>query len=255
MNKPVDIIIIENDKALASNLRTWTGRLIPQARVRNIGGSITDAVRFFNSENSADLILLDTDLSDGKGFEVLDRTRSDLPIIFLGDSENDVLKAFKYNTVHFLLKPVNSAVLQIAFEKFHRTGRSGGLLHDDTQFRFVEGKPSCRRRFLIKTGNKIQVRSVQDVALFFADGKTVYLVARSGSRKFMIDHTLEDLTSSLDPDQFFRINRKYIVCVDCSSEVRKLSAGKLGIRLHQSWDEDLIVSRERMTDFKRWLNR
>lgn len=118
-----------------------------------------------------------------------------------------------------------------------------------------EQGPSHRRRFLIKTGNKILVRRVQDVAFFFADGKTVYLVTRNGNRKYMIDHTLEDLASSLDPEEFFRINRKHIVCVDCISEVRKLSAGKLGIRLLQPSDQDLIVSRERMTDFKQWLNR
>ncbi len=112
-----------------------------------------------------------------------------------------------------------------------------------------------RKRFIIRSGNKFQVKPVREVSYFFADGKEVYLVSKADNRKYIIDYSLDDLQQVVDPDVFFRVNRKFLVCVDCIQEVKSLSNGTLELKLNQTCDHELFVSRDRANNFKTWLDR
>jgi DNA-binding LytR/AlgR family response regulator len=113
---------------------------------------------------------------------------------------------------------------------------------------------SYRKRILTKAGNKLQFRWVNEVAYFFADGKACYLVTQKDNRKYLIDHTLEQLEESLDPTQFFRISRKFIVQIDSISEIKGLVSSKLEVKLNQPSEHELFVSRDRGVAFRNWLD-
>lgn len=112
-----------------------------------------------------------------------------------------------------------------------------------------------KQRFTVKAGNKLQFRQVNEVAYFFADGKEAYLVTRKENRKYIIENTLEELESALDPLNFFRISRKFIIAIDSIAEVKGLMGSRLEVRLNQPCEHDLSVSRNRAQEFKKWLNR
>jgi DNA-binding LytR/AlgR family response regulator len=114
---------------------------------------------------------------------------------------------------------------------------------------------SFRERFLIKAGNKLQFRFAQEAAYFFAEGKAAYLVTKKENRKYLIDHTLEELESSLDPIRFFRISRKFIVNIESIAEVKGLISSRLEVKLNQPCEHELSVSRDRAADLKNWLDR
>jgi DNA-binding LytR/AlgR family response regulator len=249
----VNVIIVESDEVLAGSLRSWTMGLGINVNVPKVAEGVHDAASYFRNGGDADLILLDTHLRDGKGFDFLSEVSPDIPVVFIADTDGDVFGSFQFNTLQFLMKPVKREQLKAVFEKFRRitVRRNGSSRHPDP----LPESNGYRKRFLIKTGNKIQVKNVDEVSFFFAEGKTAFLVTRNGNRKFMIDHTLEELEKTLDPNVFFRINRKHIVSVDSIAEVRKLAGGKFSVKVLPASDQEFTVSRERMSGFKDWLDR
>jgi two-component system, LytTR family, response regulator LytT len=223
---------------------------LPDVSIRGVFTSMRETLSYFRS-HPADLLLLDTELSDASAFVLLSYLPLDTPVILWSDSDKYAVDAFRYNCICYLSTPIQPAVLLEGLGKFKRmrrrtapalAGASGPLQH-------------YRKRFVIRNGNKMKLRSVDDAALFFADGKTVYLVTKNDSRKYIVDHTLQELEQTLHPEYFFRINRKHIVSVDSISEVNGLFNGKLGVKLSQNWEQELCVSREKSQEFKQWLNR
>lgn len=253
----VNIIIGESNNAQAAPLQKLITKVSADAMTFSVFPSMKDIGRSLRKGPPPDLLLLNTDLAGGEGFENFKDSIQDLPVIFFSESDRHVMHAFKLNTIGYIVKPYQPELVRQALEKFKRIWlqkRSPGRDSFPTAPAPVVSLNGYRQRFIIKTGNKIQFRNTKDVAFFFAEGKSVYLVARNDARKFIIDHTLEELERSLDPAQFFRISRKHIVCVDCISEVRGIISGKLGIRITHAADPLLAVSRERVQEFKRWLN-
>ena len=203
----------------------------------------------FRAGNSPDLMLLDTDLADGKSFEVFTDCYQNTPVIFFSESECDAIHAFKTNSVDFLLKPIDREALAAAFKKFLRIWSRTDHTSPEalSQVRF-------RQRFIIKTGNKLQFKATDDVAFIYADGKNVYIVTRSDNRKYLIGLSLQELVRELDPRTFFRISRKHIINIELISEIRGLRNGKLVIRITQPCDQHFEVSRDRSQAFKNWLD-
>jgi DNA-binding LytR/AlgR family response regulator len=222
----------------------------PDLSIRGVFTSMRETLTYFKSD-SADLLLLDTELSDASAFALLSHLPMDIPVILWSDSAKYAVDAFRYNCIYYLSTPIQPHFLQEGLEKFRRIRMNSNSAIDNASGLFQH----YRKRFVIRNGNKMKLRNVDDAALFFADGKTVYLVTKNDGRKYIVDHTLQELERTLHPEYFFRINRKHIVSIDSISEINGLFNGKLGIKLSTNWEQELCVSREKSQEFKQWLNR
>lgn len=241
-----NIIIAVREKSTARQLTRLLRKLVPAATIGGSFHSVDETLNYLKKGAFADLIIAEVHLSDGKSYSLFDRY-TDKPVIFISPSEDDAVAAFNYNALAYLSSPLKLPQLKAALTKYER-------IRQATIGRPNPSTPSYRQRFIIKTGNKLLIRTTDEVAYFYAEGKAVYLVSQHDKRKYIVDYTLDELERSLDPRKFFRISRKHIVCVDCIEEVRGLVSGKLQIKLHNSGDHDLDVSRERAFDFKKWLD-
>jgi DNA-binding LytR/AlgR family response regulator len=254
----MNVVIVEDEHLAAERLHQLIRECEPGAVVVARFEGIDDTVQFFRGGNMVDLIMLDIQLADGKAFELLEKINLDIPIIFTTAFDNFALQAFKHHSIDYLLKPIQPEALKASLDKFRRISENRALKADEIsslKTLLAKANKNFRERIIIKSGNKLYFKQCSDVALFIAEGKSNYLQARSDTRKFLIDHTLEELESVLDPDMFYRISRKFIVNIDSIAEIKGLVSNKLEIRLNQPCDYDLLVSRERAHAFKKWLNR
>ncbi|HRJ30653.1 MAG TPA: LytTR family DNA-binding domain-containing protein [Cyclobacteriaceae bacterium] len=251
------VLLAEDEPLAAERLIGLLKECDPAIEVTEQVDSVEELVRFFKAQNSIDLLLLDIQLADGKSFEVFDKVQIDKPIIFTTAYDHYAIQAFKHYSVDYLLKPVKKNELQFALEKFKKLTPKFIQSEELALLREVLKKSSgtFKERFLLKSGNKLQFKQASEVAYFYADGKAAFLITKSENRKYLIDHTLEELESLLDPVRFFRISRKFIVCIDAINEVKGLISSRLEIKINQPCEHELFVSRERTASFKTWLDR
>lgn len=252
------VLIVEDEPLAAERLQSLLQACDPAPEVIAVLDSIEDVITFFRKGGKPDLLFLDIELSDGKSFSIFDKIEIDLPIVFTTAYDQYALQAFQFHSIDYLLKPVQADSLQKALSKHARMSGTHMLNRTEVdavrRMIMLSGK-NYKERFIIRVGNKLQFKHTRDVAYFFADGKVVYLVTKSENRKYMIDHTLEELEQMLDPDKFFRISRKFIICADSLHEVKGMLSGRLEVKINQGCDHELSVSRERAGEFKLWLNR
>ncbi|MCD9016673.1 LytR/AlgR family response regulator transcription factor [Parachryseolinea silvisoli] len=252
-------LIIEDEIEAAERLVTLLEECEPSIRIVQTIDSVQDAVQYFSAGKRADLVFMDIQLADGKSFEIFDKVKIDSPIIFTTAFDQYALQAFKLHSVDYLLKPIQANELMTAIQKLKKVYQSDAhLTHSDiAALKEIIANAGSRfkQRLLIKSGNKLQYKPVDSVCYFFADGKTSYLVGKGDAKRFIVDHTLEELEDMLNPRQFFRISRKYIVNFDCVWEVKGLMSSKLEVKLNQTCEHDLSVSRERAHEFKKWMDR
>ncbi len=250
------VIIVEDEELAAERLVQLVKSIDPSIEVVTQLDTIADTVQFLKTQASPDLIFLDIQLADGRSFEIFEKTLVDSPIIFITAYDQFTLKAFKVNSIDYLLKPIQKEDLRLALEKFKKLNRKGvnseelQLLKEIVRSKFH----AYKQRLVIKAGNKIQFKPTEEVAYFFADGKEAYLVSRNESRRHLIGYTLEELEKILDPKDFFRISRKFIVRADAIAEVKGLISSRLEIKLIHNTEHELSVSRERAHEFKTWLD-
>jgi DNA-binding LytR/AlgR family response regulator len=251
-------VLIAEDEVLAAERLTqmiseYDSTIVIAAQL----DSVSEVVDFLKSGSPLDLMFLDIQLADGKSFEIFDLVSTDVPIIFTTAYDQYTLKAFKFHSIDYLLKPVQSKELDQAIDKYKRI-KTNSITNDSLQSLrdLIEKKvPSYKQRIVVKAGNKLQFRPAEDVAYFFADGKEAYMITQKENRKHLIGYTLEELEQLLHPDDFFRISRKFIVRADAIAEVKGTMSTRLEIRLNNDNHHELTVSRERVTDFKRWLDK
>jgi DNA-binding LytR/AlgR family response regulator len=253
----MNVLIAEDEPLAAERLQGLLYECDPSAVVVDKVDSVSDIVSFFKEGKSVDLVLLDIQLADGKSLEVFDKVIVEVPIIFTTAFDEFALEAFKLHSIDYILKPVQRQDLQAALTKLRKLTTRNSLSYEEiSQVRkmIVELQKKFKERFIIRTGNKLLSKPANEVAVFFADGKNTYLVSKKDSRKYLIDHTLEELEQTLDPSRFFRISRKHIVAADVIGEVRGSIRTGLHLLLTQAFDQNLSVSRDRANDFKRWLD-
>lgn len=251
------VLIAEDEALAAERIRNLLSVCEPGCTIVNQVDSVEDLAGFFNAGNSVDLLLLDIQLADGKSFEVFAKAKIDAPIIFTTAYNQYALEAFKQISVDYLLKPIQQEDLSRAISKFKKlTGVKSIAQSDWEKFQklLAQNHHSYKERFIIKAGSKLQFKTTDDVAYFFAEGKEAYLVSKKDNRKYIIENTLEELERLLDPNQFFRISRKHIINVTSIIEVKGMISTRLEVRVSQQMDQALMVSRERAHHFKRWLS-
>lgn len=249
-------IVVEDEELAAERLIDLIKAIDPTIEIVAQPDTVADTLHFLKTQPVPDVIFLDIQLADGRSFEIFERASIDSPIIFITAYDQFTLKAFKVNSIDYLLKPVQKEDLRLALEKLKKLNRKA-LNGDELDLlkEIIKSKgQSYKQRLVIKAGNKIQFKPAEEVAYFFADGKEAYMVSRKENRKHLIGYTLEELEEILDPRDFFRISRKFIVRADAIAEVKGLISSRLEVKLIQNTEHELAVSRERAQDFKTWLD-
>ena len=251
---PMKILIIEDEPLAAKRMESLVRAVLPEAHILGKLESIRAAVKWFENNPQPDLLLMDIQLADGLSFEIFQQTAVTAPVIFTTAYDEYALKAFKVNSVDYLLKPIEQAELAVAIEKFkHQQAptnqdKIGKVLESFLSKQATEWKT----RFFLKHANRFEVVETADVLYLFAEDKVVFLVAEGG-KKYFVDETLDEIEAKLNPKNFFRINRKYLAQVGAIARIEPHFNGRLKINLHLRDDNEVFVSREKADAFKKWL--
>ena len=249
------VLIVEDEPIASERLANQIQTCQHHAEISQIFDTVEDTVDFFKNGATVDLAFFDIQLSDGNSFEIFQHVDVSNPVIFTTAYDQYTLQAFKVNSIDYLLKPIDEGELKQAFvqyNRFHnRKSVETGLLHQI----FRQLKPSYNQRLLLKTGDHYHSQAVKDISFIYAEGKVTYIHTADERKRFITDHTLENLEQNvLDPRLFFRINRKFIVNIEAISEIKSYVNGRLKLVTSPPSPVDMVVSRERVGDFKEWLN-
>ncbi len=217
--------------------------------------SVESSVSFLKNFKDIDLIFMDIQLGDGISFDIFSQVELNTPVIFTTAYNQYMMNAFKVNSVDYLLKPIDGDELNQALEKFENLHLKK-VKYDPNEFKsLLENliQKEYKSRFLVKSGNQLQYINTSDVQYFYFEDGYVHLVD-SDKKKHIIDHSIEQLKNLLDPKSFFRINRKMILDICSIQKISPYFNGRMKLQLNPKFSEDVIVSRERVSDFKAWLN-
>jgi len=248
-------IIIEDEKPAA--------RLL-QRKLEKIGiaadtmlHSVEESIDWFSQNSHPDLIFLDIQLSDGLSFEIFEKIHVKSAIIFTTAYDEYALKAFKLNSIDYLLKPIDEDDLEIAVRKYKdRIPSKQPMQIDFDQIKSMLVNPfekSHKKRFTVKIGQQLKVVQTDDVECFYSENKGTYMHTYD-NRDYLIDSTLEVLEQELDPNEFFRVSRKFIIPMKAIKEISMYSNSRLKVILPTYKADEVIVSREKVLDFKNWID-
>jgi DNA-binding LytR/AlgR family response regulator len=251
------MVIIEDEPLASERLKMLLMQYDCLATLSASLESVDEAVKWLSQNPSPDLIFSDIQLSDGSAFEIFRQVKISAPVIFTTAYDQYALDAFKILSIDYLLKPVTLQALNIAMGKlkqFHALEANPLWRFDEILKLIPQKAPHYKSRFTGKIGNKLFFIEAKDVSLFYSDNKIVYIIP-SDSARYISEHTLEHLEELLDPSSFFRINRSMIVNIHAINQVRPYENNRLQIILKKHINDDaIIVSRERVPDFKKWTD-
>lgn len=251
----MNAVIIEDEKLAAQKLESMLSKIQPNLKIIKVMGSIEDAIDFFQNESKVDLVFMDIHLSDGSSFNIFDKIEIKAPIIFTTAYDEYALKAFKVNSIDYLLKPIAQSDLRSALDKLMNISAINGA--DDIKkliATFKENKSAYKQRFLVSYGSQIKSIKAEDAAYFYADNKMVFLANYDG-HKYVTDETMDQLENALDPMEFFRVNRSFIIGINAIKQMHTYSRSRIKIDLMPACEKECIVSTEKCSDFKAWLGK
>ncbi len=249
----MNVLIIEDENIAAENIEYLLHEIDSSIHVQAKIDTVKRAVEWL-SANETELIFLDIHLADDISFKIFEQVKVSTPIIFTTAYDQYAIRAFKLNSIDYLLKPINKDELRTALVKFQTT-QPPHKVDVEQLYNSIKDKPvEYQKRFIITVGSKIKSITVNEVAYFFAQDKYVFLITKSDIQ-YLVDFTMDKLEKILDPVQFFRINRKFIINFDSINNMYAYSKGKVNIELIPHCNMETIVSTERASSFKKWLNR
>jgi two-component system response regulator LytT len=250
------VVIIEDEPMAAQDLEKTLHKVAEDAEVVAKLDSVTNSVSWL-SENECDLILSDIQLGDGLSFDIFRNLDINTPIIITTAFDEYALRAFKENSIDYLLKPIDGDELKKAIEKYRFWKKDNNAFDLGTMLDALRpNEQSYQERFIVTLGERIQSIAEKDVAYFFSEDRYTYLVDRKG-KQHILNSNLGDLEKSLNPKKFYRINRKFIISFDAIRSMVAYSKSRVKIDLEPEPPNslDVIVSVERSGAFKKWLNR
>jgi DNA-binding LytR/AlgR family response regulator len=247
IKSPLNILIAQQNPELANTLKKYLHQYNDSINIIGNLASLKELKVFLRNDTPVDLAFFETRLSDGPTFEVVSKARNIPSVVFTSPTSEDAFKAFKVNGIDYLLEPLQYSEFCAAFDKaIKRTKMESPMAAMQTDY---------KKRFLVKIGDKLKSKNVNDISYIFAEGKIVYIVSKLDNRKYIVEHTLDELEKNyLNPNDFFRINRKFIINISAIEEVRTYVNSRLKLHTHPLSESDMIVSREKVLDFKKWLN-
>ncbi len=250
----MNVIIIEDEKPAARRLN----RLLEAqgVQVSTMLHSVDESIEWFQNNAHPDLIFLDIQLSDGLSFEIFDMIEVKSAIIFTTAFDEYALQAFKLNSIDYLLKPIDDEELEVAVKKYRNLqSESRNISVDFEDIKKLLVNPlerEYKKRFTVKVGQHIKIVNADDVECFYSENKGTY-AATSEGRNYLLDTTLEQLEGELSPETFFRVSRKFYVNLNHIKDIISYTNSRLKIKLTRFDEQEIIVSRERVRDFKLWL--
>ena len=247
----MNIVIIEDEQLAAEKLERYLLKYKSTIKITCVLTSISEAVNWFNNNTNYDVVFMDIQLTDGLSFEIFNQTKIHKPVIFATAFDEYAVDAFKVNSIDYVLKPITFTDISKAMNKLKLMQT---LFTPESLSKVVEivNKKKEKDRFLIRLGNHIHSIKTEEIALFYAEGRTVYLVTKE-NKKFIIDFKLEDVNNVLNSALFFRVNRSFIVNINSIKDVIVYSNSRLKISPKVTTDKEIIVSREKVSAFKTWL--
>ena len=254
------VLIIEDEKPAATRLTALLHQYDKNIVILDQLESVKKALLWLDFHELPELTFMDIQLADGLSFDILEAKPFKAPIIFTTAYDEYAIKAFKVNSVDYLLKPIDFEELSAAIDKYKEIYAPGKVkpwqaaeienLHKAMQML----TPQYKSRFVVRIGEHIRAVPVDEIAYFFSLEKMTYIQTKEG-RRFIIDNPLDRLEEMVDPKVFFRINRKYLVCIAAIHDIITYSSSRLKLKLIHSNDDDSVVSRDRVQDFKEWLDK
>jgi len=251
------VLLVEDEPLAVERLENLIRQQKPDVQVVGRLDSIKRTIQWFRGEGVADIVFMDIQLADGVSFEIFDQVEVNIPVIFTTAFNEYALKAFKVNSIDYLLKPVTPEELKAAFSKYEKL--TGGAVTREKMAESIGyaiqmlGK-KYKERFVIKVGEHLRSVETKDILFFYSQEKTTFAQATDG-RTHILDFTLDQLEGLTDPARYFRINRKYLVGMDSLQDMISFTNSRLKLVLKKSDDKDVIVARERVQEFKNWLDR
>jgi DNA-binding LytR/AlgR family response regulator len=255
------VLIVEDENPTAKRLQKMLTEMEPGIEIVAITESISQTVKWLSNNVQPDLIFLDINLSDGISFGIFDEVDVQCPVIFTTAYDTYAIKAFKVNSIDYLLKPVNRDDLQASLNKykklsnFSQAGQDNSLPLDIKKLALALGlkRNDFMKRLTVRYGEVIKAVEIKDVAYFFSDEKIVYMALTEG-KTYPVDFTLDYLEQKLDPEVYFRINRKFLISYYAILRMVSYSKSRIKITLNPSCELEAISSTERSGDFKEWLS-
>jgi two-component system, LytTR family, response regulator LytT len=257
------ILIVEDEELAVKKLQKTLAGVEPDAEVVAVTDSILSTVNWLDENPAPDLILMDIELSDGQSFEIFNQATIKSPVIFTTSYDEYALKAFKVNSVDYLLKPIQKEDLQAALQKLkqmkdlYKTEDAKPDVSIDSLVKELQQKlqpKEYRKRFLVKHAQKLVSVEVDEIAYFFSDGRLNFFKTLD-NKKFVVDYTMDDLEDMLDPVKYFRISRSFYISVNSVDQIHDYFGNRLLLHLKPVVDKESIVSREKVTDFKKWMGK
>jgi DNA-binding LytR/AlgR family response regulator len=253
----MNILIIEDEPLAAQLLENSLREIEPGCVIADKLDSIKRSIKWLKNNPVPDVVFMDIQLADGLSFEIFDQVEITSPVIFTTAYNEYALKAFKVNSIDYILKPVDKNELKAALEKFRRLtsnhpGQSKIIESIGQAMKMLTKK--YKERFMVKVGEHLKTIDVENILYFYSQEKTTFCFS-SENRNLILDFTLDQLEELLDPACFFRVNRKYIVSAKSIQDIISYTNSRLKLMLKGSLDNEVIVARERVQEFKDWLDK
>lgn len=248
-------IIIEDENLTAKRLEGLLKKYDPGIQVLAVLPSVQEATEWLESNPEPDLVFMDIHLEDDLAFKIFEQVNLQSPVIFTTAYDEYMVRAFKVNSIDYLLKPINYAELVQAMEKLKNLKSRFAQPNLEVLLQMIGQKdPGYKKRFMITVGTKIRSIEVEEIAYFYSEDKLTFMVTKDG-HNLPIDFSLEKLATLLDPKDFFRISRQFLVCYSAIQAAHTHFKGKLKLEILPRPRQDAFVSGDRMTDFKEWFGR
>ena len=257
------VLIIEDEELAVKKLQKTLAAVDDTAEVVGVADSIRSSVSWLESNPAPDLILMDIELADGQSFEIFEKVEVKSTVIFTTSYDEFALKAFKVNSVDYLLKPIQKEDLEAALDKFKKMkniygGNNGSAaLNVDSLVKELQLKlqpKEFRKRFLVKHAQKLVSIEVEDIAYFYSDGRLNFFKTND-NKKYVVDYTMDELEEMLNPEIYFRISRSFYVSIASVDQIHDYFGNRLLLTLKPVVDKEALVSREKVTDFKKWMGK
>ncbi|MCD8404892.1 response regulator transcription factor [Tenacibaculum dicentrarchi] len=251
----MNVIIIEDEKPAARRLKRMLSELNIEAQT--MLHSVEESINWFQNNKHPDLIFLDIQLSDGLSFEIFEEIEVKSAIIFTTAYDEYALKAFKLNSIDYLLKPLDQDELKVAFDKFkeHQPKKSDIKINIDAIRKLLVNPVDrkFKKRFTIKVGQHIKIIPIDQIVCLCSENKATY-IHTNANRNYLIDNSLEYWQKQLNPECFFRVNRTFIIHINAIKDIISYTNSRLQLMLNYYDKTEIIVSRERVKTFKNWID-
>jgi DNA-binding LytR/AlgR family response regulator len=248
-------IIIEDEEFAARRLENLIQECDPTIEIVAMLQSVKESVAWFKNNPHPDLIFLDIQLEDDLSFAIFEQVSVHSKIIFTTAFDEYAIKAFKLNSIDYLLKPINREELSTAIQKYKNWNGENRLVINPADLRKLlsESKPDYRERFMVTVGDKLKTIMVSDIAYFFSTAGITFVVMQS-KNQYSLDFSLDNLKEMLNPKDFFRVNRQFFIGLKSVEKVVVYPKSRLKVVLNPPTDADLFVSIDKAPEFKQWLD-